>query len=211
MKLEKNWELYVSIIHTLSDDARDGFDFAKVYTTSEKELRNQFTPLLKENNLEPDEDVRIEFIGEGYYDLFNDHWNGRWIVGRIDKLLEEWIDYDLLEALVDPETAKRKFKENFSEFVYAVFQKDITDFPTKYITFAVVESDKALTAYEVFTVLERRGHQPAIIDGATGLWGNFNIVEINEMEPETLFNFLKEYEERSEFIEYVDMFDELPS
>lgn len=191
--LEKNWELYVSIIHTF--DAN--FEFTKIYATSEKDLRNQFAPIIDE-----DEDVRMNYVGEGYYDSFKD-WNGRWIVKRIDKILEEWIDYDLLEAFIDPDTAKRKFKEYFSKFVYVVFRRDITDFPTKYITFALVESDEKMSAYDVFAVLEKRGHKPAIRDGATGLWGNHAVLEVNDMEPELLFHFLKEYEERSEFIEYV--------
>src|SRR5690606_8071612 len=130
--LEKNWELYVSIIHTFHAN----FEFTKIYATSEKDLRNQCAPIIHE-----DEDVQMNYVGEGYYDLFKD-WNGRWIVERIDKILEEWIDYDLLEAFIDPDNAKRRFKEYFSKFVYVVFRRDITDFPTKYITFALVESDE---------------------------------------------------------------------
>lgn len=187
-------ELYKELIEKLNPE---NYEKACIYAKTKQELVTKFKEyMLKECDTELDEEFLydiIEFEGQGFYDYAGRNFDADSIM-LIDTILKnelEAVGCDL-EIFTNPKSFVKKYKENTGcKYIYPVFGVIHVRLPITLSLMYIVKSNKKLSEYDIFSILEENGIEPyAYGTHVRGQWANFYIAELEELDSDDLYLFV---------------------
>ena len=216
MKTNKiNKELYEEILREINED---NVDFACISANTKQELAEEIIAYLEEETYyfenkydesfgEMDKETakevieniesRIVWIGEGVYDIWGREFRSDWSIAEINNIAESELDAIGVDIKIytDPEGYIKDCKEEEDcKYMYAVFGVS-SGWNIRNDLQYIVKSDVELNIYDVYNVLEENGVEPNCFGLPHGpnQWGNYNIIELEDMTTYGLFDFSEDY------------------